>query len=88
MTTAQLHHPSTGSVGSDRSTFGWGWAVLSAAAFALAFGVAYLNSATCSDAGACSPTLAGGPIGWFAVGSLLVQSAWAAVIAVRPPRED
>lgn len=86
MTTAQLHRPSTRPTWSSVS---WGWALLAAVALGLAIGVAHLNTGSCEPLLTCAPSsIAGGPIGWFAVGSLLVQATWAAVIAVRPPRED
>lgn len=65
----------------------WGWVLLALAALAAAVTVSVLNSGTCSH-GDCRVAVAGGPIGWFAVGMLLVQAVWALVIAVRPAPQD
>lgn len=60
----------------------WGWALLAVAAFTLAVVLAIVSSKPCAQ-GVCASGVAGGPMGWFAIGALVLQGLHATVRAIR-----
>lgn len=59
--------------------FAWGWLVVSLVAAASAVVLTVVTTSTRCSGGTCEAIVAGGPIGWFAVGVLVLQAVWALV---------
>lgn len=67
-----------------RPRVGWGWILMAMFSTGVALMLAVLTTGECYR-GDCSVALAGGPVGWVAIGVLLLQAVWSVVRAFHPP---